>query len=75
MANKQLTSRQSEWQIKQENLLIAIDQLEQLTEVMTEVLTRVKHQVKDLEEAPGITPHKKAKADTGNKPKKRGLVH
>ena len=83
MAHKRLSSRQSEWQAKQENLLIAIDQLEQLTEVMSEVLTRVKHQVNNLETHLGSTTditrksvsHKKTKADSTSKTKKRSIVH
>ncbi len=40
----------SKWETQQENLMIAIDQLTQITEVMGEVLARVKQQVNQLEE-------------------------
>lgn len=39
----------TEWKNQQEDLLIAIDQLAQMTEVMGEVLCRVKQQVNELE--------------------------
>ena len=40
---------QTQWENQREDLLIAIDQLSQMTEVMNEVLTRVKQQVDTLD--------------------------
>ncbi|ODS25093.1 hypothetical protein AB835_00020 [Candidatus Endobugula sertula] len=48
MTQKRL-SHSHEWQTKHEDLLIAIDQLEQLTEVMGEALIRVKQRFVMLE--------------------------
>jgi len=40
---------QTQWENQREDLLIAIDQLSQMTEVMNDVLTRVKQQVDTLD--------------------------
>lgn len=40
---------QTQWENQREDLLIAIDQLSQMTEVMNDVLTRVKQQVGTLD--------------------------
>jgi hypothetical protein len=67
---------------QQEDLLIAIDQLEQITEVMGEVLTRVKAQVNALDEQHSpiannakTTINKKNKTSQNRKAKKMDLVH
>lgn len=71
----------SEWKTRQENLLIAIDQLEQITEVMGQVLSRVKQQVNALEEQkaasnePNKAHPKKTKRSSSTKAKKIDLVH
>jgi hypothetical protein len=72
----------SEWKTQQENLLIAIDQLEQMAEVMGEVLSRVKKQVNALEDqklaalkAAENHNNKKPKQTTTTKTKKINLVH
>ena len=77
MAQKRISSSQTERKIKQEDLMIAIDQLEQLTEVMGEVLNRVKTQVATLEHTPSVTrkTSSTAKKATPSKTKKRSLVH
>ena len=48
MAQKAQES-QMQWENQREDLLIAIDQLSQMTEVMNDVLTRVKQQVDTLD--------------------------
>ena len=40
---------QTQWENQREDLLIAIDQLSQMTEVINDVLTRVKQQVDTLD--------------------------
>lgn len=71
----------NEWKMRQENLLIAIDQLEQITEVMGQVLSRVKQQVSALEEKKVIadevnkTLTKKHKRSPTTNEKKIDLVH
>jgi len=79
MASKRV-NHSPEWQTKHEDLLIAIDQLEQLTEVMGEALTRVKQRVAILESTPDITNEdisrsKKSKPHIEVRAKKKGLVH
>ncbi len=76
---------ETEWQAQREDLLIAIDQLEQMTEVMGEVLCRVKQQMHILENhTPSAkTSSKKSsgqrrsssKSQASNPPKKPDLVH
>ncbi len=77
MAHKTQIS-QTEWETQHENLLIAIDQLEQMTEVMTEVLSRVKQQVNVLEDSYQSKANNKAKKTKNTKTsknKKVNLVH
>lgn len=79
MAQKRLRDTQTQSQQKHEDLLIAIDQLEQLTEVMGEVLTRVKQQVATLDPpavaSKAIESNKKQKTHPSHKTKKRSIVH
>lgn len=73
----------TEWKTQQENLLIAIDQLEQMAEVMGEVLSRVKKQVNALEDkklaalkiAEQKNTNKKEKYTNTKKAKDVDLVH
>jgi vacuolar-type H+-ATPase subunit D/Vma8 len=78
MSHKTSSARKTQ----QEDLLIAIDQLEQITEVMGEVLNRVKAQVNALDEQHSpvvnntkIAINKKNKTGQNRKAKKIDLVH
>jgi hypothetical protein len=66
----------NEWKVQQENLLITVDQLEQITEVMGKVLSQVKQQINDLKEqkktATISRDHDKKRP---NKTKQNNLVH
>jgi division protein CdvB (Snf7/Vps24/ESCRT-III family) len=68
-----------EWQSQHEDLLLAIDQLEQMRELMGEVLCRVKKQVNALEEsihtAQPENGNKKKEVHINSKSKKINLFH
>jgi hypothetical protein len=78
----------TQWENQREDLLIAIDQLSQMTEVMNDVLTRVKQQVDTLDnthqknqntniggDKGTPSPSKKTKNNNNRLNKKFDLVH
>ena len=78
----------TQWENQREDLLIAIDQLSQMTEVMNDVLTRVKQQVDTLDnthqknqntniggDKDTPSPSKKTKNNNNRLNKKFDLVH
>jgi len=74
---------QKQWEHQREDLLIAIDQLSQMTEVMNNVLSRVKQQVDVLDNSHQTNNKKnidvecntKTKNNNNQKIKKVDLVH
>jgi hypothetical protein len=84
MSQKSPESRK-QWEHQREDLLIAIDQLSQMTEVMNDVLNRVKQQVDVLDSshqtnkknntAVDSSTNKKTNNNNNQKIKKIDLVH
>jgi hypothetical protein len=72
---------QKQWEHQREDLLIAIDQLSQMTEVMNDVLSRVKQQVDVLDNShqanknTAVECNTKTKNNNNQKIKKIDLVH
>ena len=61
---------QTQWENQREDLLIAIDQLSQMTEVMNDVLTRVKQQVDTLDNTHQKSPKTSISRNKGTISKK-----